>query len=400
MNLLRFTTVSLMAAIAFPAAALALNPQDFADKLSQTILDQAAVEITFNSATAEGDTIILSDWNIPALGKSKAAQILDRTLTFTGVSETADGGYTAQQASVDDIDFTKDDVNLVLRNVVFNNISLPGDPANDVLGSMLISQGMSAGPLVVNIGGTDVFRIDSIATSSIINADQSAVDGSYKVTGIYGDLSQVNERDAKQILTVFGITELNARMDGSFSWNLDDGNLIVNESSITIDNIGKLNVTLNLLGYTLDVVKQLQASNKELAGVDPTSSEYQTRSLQMLMGVVTRLSFNGFGLRFDDDSITDKVIAMLGEQNGMSRQDMIDAVSALAPAMMADVAPPELIKQVVDGVTSFIKSPQSIEIVSRPKAPLPFLSIMTAAQDPSAVLDMLNVSVQANQEAK
>ncbi len=400
MNLLRFTTISFMAAIAFPAAALALNPEDFAAKLSQTILAQSTVEVSFNSAVTKGDAVILSGVKIPSLGESKAARILNRTLTFTGVSETADGGYQAKQAFVDDIDFTDKGVNLVLKNIVFDNITIPGDPANDTLGAMLIYQGMSAGPFVVNIAGNDVFRIANIKTSVTLSDDQNIIDGSSEVTGIYADLSTVKERDAKQALDAFGITELNARMDGAFSWNLSDGLFAVNEASISIDNIGKLDITFALSGYTLAMVKQLQSASKELAGLDPDSSEYQARSLQMLMGTVTQLSFNNLSVRFDDDSISDKIITMAGKEKGMSRQDIIGTVKAMLPAVMADVASPVFINEVVAAVTSFIENPQSIEVTANPEKPLPALTIMAAAQDPSVVLDMLNVSVQANQEAK
>ena len=121
------------------------------------------------------------------------------------------------------------------------------------------------------------------------------------------------------------------RSNGSFSWNLNDGRLVIKQAAIAIDNIGRLNLKFDLSGYTLAVFKQLQAANKALAETDPDSSEYQTRSLQMLMGVVTKLSFNGFGLRFDDASITDKIINMLNKEKGMSRQDMIDAFKAMGP---------------------------------------------------------------------
>jgi len=138
MNLLRLTTISLLAATAFPAGTLAeaLDPQDFADKLSQMILAQAAVEVSFDAASLDGDTIVLGEWNIPALGSSRGADILNRTFTFTGVTETADGGYRAEKAFIDDIDYTDDNINLVVRNIVFSDLLVPGDPASGPLSSM------------------------------------------------------------------------------------------------------------------------------------------------------------------------------------------------------------------------------------------------------------------------
>jgi len=399
MNLLRLTTISAVAAIAFPAGALALtlDPEDFADKFSQLLQSEAAIEITFNSATVDGDTIILGDWDIPALGSSRGADILDRTFTFTGVTETDDGGYRAEQAYIDDIDFTDDGVNLVVRNIVFKNVVVSGDPANDPLSWMQIYQAASMGPISVNIEGTDVFRIDNIGVTSTFNDDLSAIAGSYEVSGIYSDLSQIDDPEAKAQLASFDISEINARMGGAFSWDLSNGRVIVEESSISIDNIGKLDITFDISGYDLEVVQQLQNASKEMATAESDSSEYEARGLQILMGLVTKLSLNELGVRFDDDSITGKALTMMSEQAGIPDKQMIGALAAMAPAKLAGMAPPELIEQAVAAMSDFLKTPQSIEIRVQPETPLAFLSLMGAAKDPAALIDLLNVSVVANQ---
>ncbi len=402
MNLLRLTTITALAAIAFPAGALAqaLDPEDFAGKLSQMMQTLAAVEITFNSATVDGDTIILGDWNIPALGSSRGADILDRTFTFTGVTQTRDGGYRAEQAMIDDIDFTDDGVNLVVRNIVFNNVLVSGDPANDPLSSMKIYQSASVGPISVDIKGANVFRIDNIGVTSIFNDDQSAIEGSYEVSGIYSDLSQIDDPEAQAQLASFDISEINARMDGAFSRDLSDGRMVVEESSVTIDNIGKLDITFDISGYDLESIQQLQQAGKDLAGIEPGSPEYKARGLQTVMGLVTKLSLNEFAVRFDDDSITAKALAMMSERAGITDKQMIVGLAAMIPVKLAGMVPPDLIEQVVAAMTDFLKNPQSIEVSSKPEVALAFLSLMGAAKDPAALIDLLNLSVVANQAAE
>jgi len=245
-----------------------------------------------------------------------------------------------------------------------------------------------------------VFRIDNAVVTSTFNEDQSVNTGTYEVGGIYGDLSQIDDPGAEAQLAGFDLSEINARMAGAFSWDLNSGRVVVEESSISIENIGKLDITFDISGYDLEVVKQMQQASKDLVGVDPESPEYQARGLQIVMGLVTKLSLNEVGVRFDDDSITAKALAMMSEQAGIADKQMIAGLAAMIPAKLAGMAPPELIEQVVAAMSDFLKTPQSIEIRAQPEVPLAFLSLMGAAKDPVALIDLLNVSVVANQAAE
>ena len=112
LNVLTGAVLAGAAVFALTNASLAQDARAFADKFSQTLKIMAAVDIQFGSAVADGDTIILSDINIPALDSRRAAELLDRTLTFVGVTETPEGGYRAESATFDDLDYTDDGVNL------------------------------------------------------------------------------------------------------------------------------------------------------------------------------------------------------------------------------------------------------------------------------------------------
>ncbi len=224
-----------VAAMMLPSSVMAQEARDFADKLSATFKSYSALEIKFGSALTDGNNIILSDWDIEGVEGSRAEKILDGTVTFEGVQATANGGYTAERAVFNDIDFTDDGIRLEIRNIIASDIEIFANPDADILSTMLLYQGLSAGPVKVNFEDSEVFRIDSIVSTSAINDDRSEYVGNYAITGIYGDLSQIDDSDMDDALNMFNLTEINASMSGEMVWAIDTGLMSVKDSSIAID---------------------------------------------------------------------------------------------------------------------------------------------------------------------
>ncbi len=399
MKLNALTRVALAgtAVFALGGGAFAQEARDFADKFSETIKIIAAVDVQFGSAVADGDTIVLSGINIPALDSERGAELLDRTLTFVGVTETPEGGYLAQSMTIDDLDYTADGVNLVVRNVTFSDIRIAAEPGADVLETMLLYRGMSAGPMSVTIEDDKVFSIDSITVDAEYDEAASVYSSSYTVDAIYGDLSKIEDKEATDFLEAFGLSELNARMDGEAVWNLGEGRMIVTESSVTIENIGKLNFAVDIGGYTLELVEQIQETSQEMAEIDPSSSEYEARSMQMMMGMVSGLTLNSASIRFDDDSLTTKFMEFIMEEEGITRKEFISGVANMAPQMLSMLGAPELEEQIARAVSAYLKDPQSFEISVNPAEALQFLVLAGGMANPAAAIELLNLQVTANE---
>ncbi len=399
MKLNALTRVALAgtAVFALGGGAFAQEARDFADKFSETIKIIAAVDVQFGSAVADGDTIVLSGINIPAMDSERGAELLDRTLTFVGVTETPEGGYLAQSMTIDDLDYTADGVNLVVRNVTFSDIRIAAEPGADVLETMLLYRGMSAGPMSVTIEDDKVFSIDSIAVDAEYDEAASVYSSSYAVDAIYGDLSKIEDKEATDFLEAFGLSELNARMDGEAVWNLGEGRMIVTESSVTIEDIGKLNFAVDIGGYTLELVEKIQETSQEMAEIDPSSSEYEARSMQMMMGMVSGLTLNSASIRFDDDSLTTKFMEFIMEEEGITRKEFISGVANMAPQMLSMLGAPELEEQIARAVSAYLKDPQSFEISVNPAEALQFLVLAGGMANPAAAIELLNLQVTANE---
>jgi len=399
----RIIAVTAIGAIMLPASVLAqeardFEARDFADKLSASFESNLYFEIEFGSAVAEGNNIILSDWTIPGAKGSRGDQILaSASVTFVDVEETADGGYTADQAIFNDVDFTDDGVRLEIRNMTASNIEIFADPDASILNSMMLYQGIQIGPVKVTIKEQEVFRIDSIVSTFVPNADLSEFDSNYSISGIYGDLSQIDDSDAQEAMEMFGLSEINASMQGDMAWTIESGLLSIKNSTFTIENVGQLAINLDILGYTLELAQSLQDQGKAVQGMDTASSEAELAGIQMLMSMASQLSLSAMSIRFDDDSVTNNLLEFMAADQGESRKGFISMIASILPQVLTPLGIPALQQQITDAAISFLTAPDNIEIKASPAEPVPFVALMAIMQNPSIANDLLNLSVTANQ---
>ena len=88
-------------------------------------------------------------------------------------------------------------------------------------------------------------------------------------------------------------------------------------------------VRLILFPLTTKQARSMQAMQKQLA----SQSEGADNSAQgmAMLGLLQQLSFNGASVRFDDDSLTGKVLDYVGKQQGMSGKDVANQAKAIVP---------------------------------------------------------------------
>ncbi|VAW19541.1 hypothetical protein MNBD_ALPHA11-1873 [hydrothermal vent metagenome] len=393
----RIIGAAAIAAMMLPSGVMAQEARDFADKLSATFKSYSTFEIKFGSAIADGDNIILSDWDIEGVDGSRAQKILDGTVTFEGVQATANGGYTAERAVFNDIDFTDDGIRLEVRNIFASNIEIFADPDADILDTMMLYQGFSAGPVKVTLEDREVFRIDSIVSTSAINDDRNEYVSNYAISGIYGDLSQIDDSDMNDALKMFDLTEINASMSGDMAWIIDTGLLSIIDSSIDIDGVGELIINADILGYTLELAQSMQEQGKAMQEMDATSSQAEMAGMQLLMSMAAQLSVSDISIRFNDDSVTNNVLDFIAAEQGVSRKGFVTMALSILPSILGPLGMPALQEQVIEAATSFLTNPGNIEIKAEPAEPVPFMALFAATQNPSIANELLNISITANQ---
>jgi hypothetical protein len=117
-----------------------------------------------------------------------------------------------------------------------------------------------------------------------------------------------------------------------------------------------------------------------------------------MLGLMQQLTLHAASIRFDDDSLTKKVLDYLGKQQGMSGSDIANQAKAIVPFLTAQLNNPDLSAQITTAVNAFLDNPQNIEVAAAPTSPVPFALIMAGAMsNPLDLTKTLGVKVTANQ---
>ncbi len=156
-------------------------------------------------------------------------------------------------------------------------------------------------------------------------------------------------------------------------------------------------ISVDILGYTLELVKSMQEQGKAMQEMDATSSQAEMAGMQLLMSMAAQLSISEMSIRFNDDSLTNNVLDFVAAEQGQSRKGFISMATSILPQLITPLGMPVLQEQVINAATSFLTNPGNIEIRAEPAEPVPFMALFAAAQNPSIANELLNISITANQ---
>lgn len=398
-NALMGGAVSGLALIAGIEGALALDGQDFGNKLA-AVFSSSGMEVSFDSATAEGDTVTLSGVNFTH-PEDQQSQSFPGSMVFTGVAETGDGGYTADQGTADNIEITAEGSDLSIQNMVIEDLTVPAEPLVDARETLTFYRRFAVGPISATYEGTQAFTLEKFETVSTPNDDFTELDSSYTMTGLSFDTSAIEMPEAQPIIAQFGLETVNAEARGSAHWMLDSGAFTLEESSITVDKVGRLNITGAITGYDLALYEQVQANQRALAEMDEADfAARQAAGEELMNALVEAISLKNASLRFDDDGITNKVLDFVAEQQGAPREVVVGGLTAAVPAMLAQSgAPQDFQTMIVQAVQTYLSDPQSFEITLSPAEPVAATALEDALdQDsPAQAIELVNPQVSANQ---
>ncbi|MCP8884555.1 hypothetical protein NIM87_13640 [Devosia sp. XJ19-1] len=393
-----------LATLALMQPAMALDADAFVDRI-ETVYKAMGTEMSFGTATLSGDTITVDGVTLTIPGEEP--MVLDTELTFSGVAEYDDGSYTMDTLSVPDIDMEFGDEHvghLTLVDMVAEDLWLPpeGDTSAEVL-LQLVGR-MATGPLTVTRDGAEVIKIDGMeaATEFVYDADDAleSLASSLSISNIWADLSTVGEEEpeAGAIITALGLTNISGNITQSMNWTMADGNVVIDEFLFDFADVGALNLTLDIAGFTPAMLDKLYAMQS--SDLDPTSEEAQAQQMMAGMEVAQAMTISGVSIRYDDASLAGKLLDMFAAQSGADRAAFVEGLKAMLPAMIAESGIPALADLVVPPVSSFLDDPQSLEVAVKPASPTSVLVLAAAASNPASLIQALGLTVTANQKSK
>ncbi|MDX8469111.1 hypothetical protein RFM26_25775 [Mesorhizobium sp. VK23B] len=373
-------------------AAFAADPA-VAERVKATLAAQG-VDISWTGVSGDDSNVVLQGVSIKPAAEKEALPLGD--VKLEGVTET-NGGFDIATVSTSPFEHSKDGVTLNLSPFVIHDMKVPAEGSTDPLGSMMMYKSAELSNMTVKVGDKTAFSMDGLAVQITPPADGKAMDFTANTEKFNADLTLVDDPKSKEAIEALGYQNISGNISMAGTWQPSDGKMELSKYDISVDNAGTLGMTFDLGGYTVDFIKSMQAMQKQLAS-QPEGADNSAQGMAML-GLLQQLSFNGASVRFDDDSLTGKVLDYVGKQQGMSAKDVANQAKAIVPFGMAQLNNPELTAEVSAAVNKFLDDPKSLEISAEPPSSVPFALIMAGAMsNPLDLPKTLGVKVKANED--
>lgn len=385
-----FALAGLFAATALSPAA-AWEADDVAARL-KAVMDDQGIGLDWSAAEADGSNVRLEDVTARA---EEAEEALDLgTVTLEEVSE-ADGHFRVGLATVPGLEHSGGDVRLSLEDVTIAGLLLPKEGAEDPYGGMMRYERAESEGAEISVDGETVFTLGGVHVEMEPPEDDDdtlAFSGAAKSFEI--DLEELarDDDDARDMLEDFGYTELSGNIDVTGSWRPSDGRMILSRYDMTVEDAGTLGISFDIGGYTAEFVETLREMG------DSADDDDASQGLAM-MGLLQQLTFHGAKIRFDDDSLTERALEAVAEEQDVDPGDVANMAAALVPLQVAPYLGEELTGELTGAVETFLDDPQSIEVRAAPESPVPFATLMGAAlASPDALAGQIGLAITANEE--
>ena len=395
----KFAFSAILLALPFSQAA-AQDASAVAERL-KALSARQGVELAWTNVTGDASNMVIEGVTAKPAGETEAFAI--GNVTMSGVVEE-NGGYRVDTTTTEPITSTTEGVTVELSEIVVKGLKIPVEDSDDPLAAISFYDSVEMASAAFKMAGKDVFSISDLSAEISRPVEGKPIDFTAGIASFSGDLSGVTDPQTRAWVDAFGYQTINGSYQTTGTWNLADGRLNVTQNDITVDNAGKFGVKVDIGGYTLDFIKQLQEVQKKMAA-QPAGEQANSAAEMEMLGLMQKLSLNGATIRFDDASITSKILDFVAQQQGQKREDIVNLAKAGLPFALMQMQMPELAAAISPAVNTFLDDPRSIEIKAAPPAPVPFTLLGGAAManpnDPGAAAkalwSMLGVTVTANQ---
>jgi hypothetical protein len=376
----------------------AANAQDanaVAERFKKAMADQG-MNFAWTGVSGDASSLVLEGVTFTPAGQTEAVTI--GKVTLDGVTEQ-NGGYRIETISTEPYSMTQEGLTFDISAATFTSTTLPAPGANDPVAAMMMYEGLDIATISVKMADKPVFALDGLSFEITPPADGKALEFTGAAEKFTADLSLAEDPQAKAVIEALGYQTINGTFEMAGSWQPSDGRMGLTQYDITVEDAGTLGFTFDLGGYTPAFLKSLQELQKKMAE-QPAGADNSAQGLAML-GLMQQLTFHTANIRFDDDSLTGKVLDYVAKQQNLKPADIANQAKAIVPFLTAQLNNPELSAEITAAVTKFLDDPQSIEVDATPEAPVPFAMIAAGAM--STPLDLpktLGVSVTANEDGE
>lgn len=376
---------------AFSPGALAAEEPPVVKALLDGVALTAAARPTYGSLEVAGDgTITLANLALTLAGEDDADSAISyeiEKLTLAEVKEISSGLFEIGRAEWAGLTLKLGDSPLAAvplingRSVYVQALSDPPTLMEKMRASNLLAREFAMPEAIVLFGGQSI-TVEKLHWTWDGDPATGAGVSQFELARINVPGTLMGDEEADNPLAAAGYDKLELSLTGKGLTTYDNEAFGFDfEVSINGVDIGKLIVNLAADGVPLALFGAL-----EVAEADPDK----------VMALVQGINLRRAKIRFEDGSLTGRIIALMAEAQGVGEAAFVADTSAAVEAGLADLGDKDLAGQATAAVNAFLSDPKALTLSLNPAEPVRVEDVMAAAEDAAAVIRQLGMSITAN----
>ncbi len=396
----RTLSVATALTVIFAGSAYALDGNDVAKRLQARFAEQN-IEIGFGKVDTDGSTVTLNDATID-IKSSQAGKLEIGTVVLNDVTEDGKGGFNIETATFQDVEKKEDKTTFSVKGIEIGKLHLVADDEQDPIVKMTYYQTIKVDSINASEDGVEMLAMKDLYANSSAYTKGSPINVSFGIKSIDLDIEKLDAArknadggvDAPNPMLDLGYNKLHIAFTSEATWEPEKGDFDLSKMEFDVKDVGKLDTTMKLGGYDVKFIAAVQQASKEISA----SNENADAAGIAMLGLIQQLSIKDMSIRYDDASLTPKLLEYYGKQQGISAEDMVNQIKGIAPIMVGYLGHADFAMQATTAINTYLDDPKSLTITAKPEAPVSFALIAaTATADPKKILDLLAIKIVANQ---
>lgn len=367
-----FTIACLTSAALMPAAAHADDAPAAVKAFLDNLQRQTSAKTSYEALKTDGSgnvTITNLSLTKEAKGEDPAMTLKTAAVAFSGISDKGSSLYQIDKASFTDtsVQLTGKDLSLSVTIPAASAEgwyirALPAAPTakDELLSSMTFASKMSSGKVNFSTAG-QTLTIDSIDTTWAGDPATAAGKFTLKVNNFAIPESAMALIDPTGLMKQLGYPGLNFDLATEADL-VANGENLNNSFNVTLTGRDMGSFTVSAAVDDLPVAAYAEMVKSEAAG---KGINFDALAPQLQNVVIKSAS-----LRFNDSSITRKLLPVAAAMQGMDEKVLVASIPPTVQLTLIQFQNEALTKQAVDAVTKFLADPKSLMLSMVPASPL------------------------------
>ena len=381
----------LLAGVLFGTTPVAVRAEEPA--VVKSLLDGYALNLatrpTYQSIdTGPDGTITIKGFSFGA-SEGVSVQYDIETMTLKGVSETGAEGY--EIASADYTGTTLKIAGEMVAAIPAINMSgfivraVPDNPSEfqKMVAASGLARASTIPQTIVLVAGKSL-TIENIHTT--FEGDPWAYDGTQHISiGRVRVPQEILAMGGDQMpLRQLGYKDLEFSSESTVKINFTPDNLsFAFDMGLTGKDMGTLRISADIADIPFALIK---AARQDQQKPDPDK----------LLALANGIAVSNLSVAFSDASLTNRLIDFLAASQKMDRAQIIASAAASVQLGLTDLKNQDFTNKVIAAVNAFLATPGSLRVIAA-TVPVKVQQFIESDGDPTALLKLLQVDVQANQ---